>query len=193
MSLKVATPEEAAPTDLRVIRTRELLRAALLTLLEKQPLDTILVRDITTTARVGYATFYRHYPTKEDLLEDVAREQLIRLVDMASPVMDSVNTVAAFTALFSYVNEHRLLWTTLLTGGAAAAIKQELMRISRENTAARTPPEYWRTAELNVILIVTCTLEVLAWWLSQPDPMTVDEIVATLDKTIISPLITCDT
>jgi len=192
MNQKVEVPETAAVTDLRVIRTRELLRNALLTLLEKQPLDQILVRDITTTARIGYATFYRHYPTKEALLDELARDQVVRLVDMALPVMDSTNTLTAYTTLFGYVNEHRLLWTTLLTGGAAGAIKQELLRVSRETAAARTPPEKWRTAELNVILVVTCTVELLAWWLSHSDPMTVEEIASTFYQTIVSPLMICN-
>jgi AcrR family transcriptional regulator len=188
MNQKVDESQTAALTDLRVIRTRELLRNALLTLLEQKPLDQIVVRDITTAARIGYATFYRHYQTKEALLDDLARDQVDQLVGMALPVMDSVNTLAAYTTLFTYVNEHRLLWTTLLTGGAASAIKQELLRVSRETAAARTAPEKWRTTELSVILVVTCTVELLAWWLSQPDPMTVEEVARIFDETIILPL-----
>jgi AcrR family transcriptional regulator len=189
MNQKLRTAEATPPTDLRIIRTRELLRGALLALLEEKPLDQIVVRDITAAARIGYATFYRHYATKEALLDDLARDQVDRLVDMALPVLDAANSLAAYTTLFTYVNEHRLLWTTLLTGGAASAIKQELLRVSRETAAARTPPKKWRAAELGVILVVTCTVELLAWWLSQSEPMSVEEIAQTFDETIVSPLI----
>lgn len=179
---------EAVPvvSDLRIIRTREALRDGLLTLLEQKPLDQIVIRDITTTARVGYATFYRHYPTKEALLEELARVQVHQLVDLTLPVLDSKNSLAAFTALFSCVSEHRTLWTTLLTGGAAGAIKQELLRVSREVAAARLGVENWPATELKVILVTTCIVELLAWWLSQPNPLTVTEVAAILDGTVIS-------
>lgn len=190
MNQKMGKVETSELTDLRSIRTRELLRTALLKLLEQRSLDEIVIRDITTTARVGYATFYRHYPTKEALLDDLAREQVEHLVNMSLPVLDSANTLAAYTTLFSYVDQHRSMWTTLLTGGAASAIKQQLLHLSREVAATRSVLDSAPATELRVVLVVTCTVELLAWWLGQPNPMSVDDIAKTFDDTIISPMMT---
>lgn len=184
----MGTFEPSSPTDLRQIRTRELLHAALLKLLEQRPLQDIGVREITTAARIGYATFYRHYPTKEALFDDIARQQVEDLVKMSLPVFDSADTLAAYTTLFTYVDQHRVLWKTLLTGGAAPAIKQQLMHLSREVASERSDINDDPATELRVILVVTCTVELLAWWLAQPTPLSVDEIAAMFDKTIVSPL-----
>ena len=55
--------------DLRVQRTRSLLRQALIELVQEQGYEPISVRDITKRAQVGYKTFYRHYDGKEALLQ----------------------------------------------------------------------------------------------------------------------------
>ncbi|HNS56824.1 MAG TPA: hypothetical protein PKO34_07210, partial [Smithellaceae bacterium] len=129
-----------------------------------KPLEEILVRDITTAARTGYATFYRHYATKDALLADLGRQQVLFLVETSLPVLDNQNFLAAFTVLFGHVNEHRAVWTTLLNGGAAHAIKQELLRVALAVALERVQGIDRAALELRVILIVTCLVEVLLWW-----------------------------
>ncbi|NCF69861.1 MAG: TetR/AcrR family transcriptional regulator, partial [Chloroflexi bacterium] len=48
-----------ATTDRRIRRTRRLLEAALLDLVDEQPYPSITIRDITDRADIGYATFFR--------------------------------------------------------------------------------------------------------------------------------------
>ena len=54
--------------DRRIRRTRRALAAALTSLTSERPYLSIQVRDITDRADVGYATFYRHYESKDDLM-----------------------------------------------------------------------------------------------------------------------------
>src|SRR5581483_38901 len=118
--------------DPRAVRSREALRRAFLELLETKPLDQITIQEITGRAGVGYVTFFRHHGTKESLLNEIAADQIRRLVDLTLPVLDAVDSRAASLALCSYVNEHRALWSTLLTGGAAAVLREEYIRVSAE-------------------------------------------------------------
>ena len=62
--------------DPRTVRTREALRNALLRLLERKPLEQITIREIVAHAKISYVTFFRHHPTKEALLHDIAAEQV---------------------------------------------------------------------------------------------------------------------
>src|SRR5262245_65774233 len=55
-------------TDRRVRRTRELLRVALLELIQEQGYDRITVQDILDRADIGRSTFYAYYRDKDDLL-----------------------------------------------------------------------------------------------------------------------------
>ncbi len=53
--------------DPRIARTRSLLWATLVALIEERGYAAITVRDITTRANVNRSTFYRHYEDKDDL------------------------------------------------------------------------------------------------------------------------------
>jgi AcrR family transcriptional regulator len=57
--------------DRRVARTRRLLKAALIELIDEQPYEQITIRDITDRADIGYATFFRHYDGVDDLMLEI--------------------------------------------------------------------------------------------------------------------------
>lgn len=58
------------PTDRRVGKTRKAIFAALNELMQEKKYSKITVQEIIDRADVGRATFYAHFPTKEDLLSD---------------------------------------------------------------------------------------------------------------------------
>jgi len=161
---------------------------ALLRLLELKPLDEIIVRDICDAANVGYTTFFRHHPTKESLLDDVAAEQIRQLVGLALPVADAADTRAASEALFTYVDEHRKLWFTLLTGGAEGAMRSEFLRISREIAATRARPGTWPPADIAIILVVSSTIELISWWLRQRKPLSIQQVAEIHESIIVTPV-----
>ena len=140
----------------------------MLALIERKPLEQITIREIAAEAGVHYATFFRHHPTKEALLDHVAAEQIDRLVALSLPLFDRADSQAAVVALCTYVSEHRILWTALLTGGAAGAMREALLRISRQVAVDRAPREGGLPLELAVNCSVSLIFETLAWWLAQP-------------------------
>jgi AcrR family transcriptional regulator len=192
MDHKLHKPHLSTAQDARAVRTREALRRALLRLLGTKPLDQITIRDISTSARVGYTTFFRHHPTKDSLLNDVAAEQIKRLIDLVLPVLDAGDTRAVSVALCTYVDQHRALWFTLLTGGAAGALREEFTRMSRQIAATRSQPDHWLPNEVAVILVISATIELLAWWLRQKDPLTIEQIAKIHDRIVVSPTLNSD-
>lgn len=56
--------------DRRVQRTRDLLRNALMQLIQEKGYDTVTIEEITERANLGRTTFYLHYQSKDDLLLD---------------------------------------------------------------------------------------------------------------------------
>jgi AcrR family transcriptional regulator len=185
---KIYQPHLSTATDARAVRTREALRTALLRLLESQPLDQITILDIASEAGIGYTTFFRHHPSKESLLNDIAAEQVRNLVGLSAPMMQGTDVRMAAQTLCNYVNEHRSLWTTLLTGGAAAAIREELLRISRQMAALHKQPQGWMPAEVGVVLAVGGIVELLAFWLRQSNPMPSERVAEILDLVVIAPV-----
>src|SRR5690349_11429109 len=67
-------------TDPRVIRTRQMLRDALIALILERGYDAISIQDITDKAGLRRATFYLHYKDKDELLFTVLRESFDHLV-----------------------------------------------------------------------------------------------------------------
>lgn len=189
MNRKLEESAVSIVTDARMLRSREALRGALLQLLQDKPLEQITIREITAQAGVGYATFFRHHPTKEALLRDLAADQINGLAGMALPALSAIDSRATCVALCSYVNERRALWATLLTGGAAGALREEFIRASRE-AAAHFDAHDWLPVELGVVHASSAIIEILAWWLRQPKPISVARIAEIMDRLVVGPLVT---
>ncbi|WP_033543038.1 TetR/AcrR family transcriptional regulator [Planococcus sp. CAU13] len=68
-------------TDLRVSKTKEALREALLNLLKQKSLNSISVTELCQAAKVNRGTFYAHYGQVENLFEDYFRTIMKDLAD----------------------------------------------------------------------------------------------------------------
>jgi AcrR family transcriptional regulator len=180
-------PHLKTAKDARAVRTREALRNALLQLLGLKPLDKITILDICQTAGIGYTTFFRHHPTKEALLDEIAAEEIAHLIGLTVPIAESKDVHAAGIALFNYVSEHRKLWSALLTGGAEAAMRNEFLRLSREVAATRTRTNDWPPSDISTILVVSSTVELVSWWLQQKKPLPTEEVASIYARIIIQP------
>jgi AcrR family transcriptional regulator len=165
----------------------------LLRLLEEQSFDQITIRDICASAGTGYATYFRHYPDKAALLSDLAAVGISELLERAVPILYAVDTRAACVTLCEYVDERRLLWSTLLTGGAAGTLREEFMRQGRllavQAKAAKRRRVSWLPADLAVVFGVSGVIEVLAWWLQHRREFTVEQIAAIVDRLVVTPVL----
>ena len=188
MSLNVSKrTRPAAVTDLRMLRTRQALRRALLALLDRNQLDQITIRDIVAEAGVGYATFFRHHASKEELLNEIAAEQVGSLMALTLPLLDPTDTRVSCLALAKYVDKHRALWSALLTGGAAGTLRAEFIRLAQE-AAANVRSNEWIPVEHGAVYGVTATIEILTWWLRRPaGEYTPEQVAEFIDRLVVAP------
>ncbi|MCT2397963.1 TetR/AcrR family transcriptional regulator [Novosphingobium mangrovi (ex Huang et al. 2023)] len=181
--------KRAMPTDARQIRSRKALNSALLALLEERSFDQLTIREITARAGTGYATFFRHYPDKEALLSDVATDEIAHLLAMTTPILYESNSYESTLALCRYVAEHARLWSALLTGGAAAIVRNEFIDQARALVEeARTTPD-WLPSDLGVVHGTGSTFDILAWWLGEKNDLKVQDVATILHRLVIAPLI----
>jgi AcrR family transcriptional regulator len=174
--------------DARARRTMRLLRDALLSLVEIGPVERITVEDIVETAGIGRSTFYRHFETKEALIEEIATTEIEQLVDLVFPLLSATDSRVTCLALAGYVSDRRKLWSVLLTGGASAIMRDTFVRLA----SARAPTsiagfEPNLPIELGVVSGVGATIEILAWWLRQADPVSVQQLAEYLDRLSVRP------
>lgn len=162
-----STPAKAE--DARIVKSRNALQEALLRLILRGPFEQITIREITTEAGVSYPTFFRHFSSKEKLLEYIATEEVHRLLTLAQPVFEQ-DSLAALTIQCEYVQQHRALWTTLLTEGASSIMREEFLRVAREiglrreETGKLSNPSFPR--DLAAPFGASGMFEIFSWWLT---------------------------
>lgn len=171
--------------DPRMKRTRAALCSAMLTLLEEKAFEEISIRDITERAQIGYATFFRNYESTRAVLRDLIEDQIRQVIELTVPAIERTGGRAAALALCTFVDEHRSLWSALLTGGAAGIVREEF---TRQGAQVRTTParRAWLPVELANIFAVSAIVEILTWWLQRGPGLTVEEIARILDRLVIS-------
>ena len=174
--------------DARVARTRSSLRNALMTLLEEKPFADITIRDITAKANAGYATFFRHYETKNALLHDLAADEVAAMISLSTQNSVVHNTSAITHAICAYVQKRRTLWSALLTGGAAGMLREEFLRQGRQVAVARASMT-WLPVELSVLFTIAGTVEVLAWWLRSGSDFDVDAAADILNRLVFTNIV----
>lgn len=173
------------PDDARVERSVDALRAALLELIEHKSFDQISIRNITEAAGLSYPTFFRRFAKKEELLADIAADEVRKLLSLSETAIDKRNTQESGAMLCQYVQEHRRLWAVLITGGAATAMRQEFMRIAQEIAETRPRQNPWLPIELAVPFVTSGIFEIIAWWMRQPEDYPTANVVKIFDALII--------
>jgi AcrR family transcriptional regulator len=98
--------------DERVVRTRQRLDAAFVELLGRRAYGNIRVSDITKKARVGRATFYAHYCSKDELL----RSQFERIVAPMLAIKKDDPGLIDVSGLLSHVQTAPRLFKALVVG-----------------------------------------------------------------------------
>lgn len=90
----------------QVLRTREWIFNALLTLLETMPYEDIKISNITDKADVARQTFYRNYKSKDDIIINYLDDRFNEFKVKAKEVQNR-STAATFILSFELFMEHR--------------------------------------------------------------------------------------
>ena len=173
------------PRDARQVRSRAALHAAMLELLAERPFEAITVKEITDRAGVGYATFFRHYPTKEALLEDAVAGEIRHMVGLTLVEMDRHDAIASCELMCRHVDGNRPLWTALLSGRAHQTVREELIRISVE--VAETRATGWPPVAIGTRISAGAIIDILSWWLTQAPDTPQDKVVQLLYELAVGP------
>ena len=86
------------------IRSKMLIRNALITLLNKKPLSDISVTDIVKFADTNRGTFYNHYSNPLDILEEIKNE----LMEKLSVVLKNSKNTSSIDDLLDIINSYFL-------------------------------------------------------------------------------------
>lgn len=109
-------------TDPRIIRTKLLLRNALIDLINEKGFEGTTIRDLMQKAGLNRGTFYLHYRDKYDLLEQSKEDMLNNILEIVKNIDPiQIKKYAArnephpvFLELFDFFTSHALFFKVLL-------------------------------------------------------------------------------
>ena len=174
--------------DRRIQRTRQLLEAALLSLIKEKDFDAISVQEIIDRANVGRATFYAHYDNKEDLLESgfegllAALRERQREARLQGSAPD--DRLFGFSRhLLAHADEHRDIFPAMVSrrGGALIQhlLRNLLVKVVREDVkemVAAQPGTRPVPEEAMVQFIAGGLFGLMMWWLGGKRRLSVEDV-----------------
>jgi AcrR family transcriptional regulator len=174
--------------DPRVRRTRQLLRNALIELIQEKGYDDITVKDITERATLNRATFYLHYRDKEDLLakgfaeiwEELTRQNPLPIGPEGTIAFEGTKTTILND--FKHLNENAEFYRVMLGAQGVPEFIYRMQNHVYESTAARLRSVLGelpvRPVPIEIVLhfIASAYVGIMEWWLANDQPYTPDEM-----------------
>ncbi len=152
--------------DRRVLRTRRMLKSALIELILEQGLDSISIRTLTDRADVGYATFYRHCKSKEELLMQIFLDLNAELLDH---LQNRPTHYEEALALYEFVAEKRDVYLAACQLPRDHPAIEKAKSHMRELFVARTVNGVEVESPLEVYINHTMNSiwELIRWWIEE--------------------------
>ncbi len=179
--------------DLRVRRTKQILRQALMDLMNEKSYEAITVAEIAERAMVNRTTFYRHYEDKSDLFTRGMDEMLDEIWNTLWSVPEEMEdngidkprqyTLAMLTHIKHNLDFYKLMFGPRGSGdfvlrmrdSAVDAFRHRLTHVVDHNHSTPRMP-------LVVLahLLAGSLLGLLSWWVKEDCRVSVEDIAAFL-------------
>ncbi|MBK0010005.1 MULTISPECIES: TetR/AcrR family transcriptional regulator C-terminal domain-containing protein [Priestia] len=166
-------------TDLRVIRTRKMIKESFIDLIQEKGYESITIRDIADNALINRATFYLHYVDKQDLVDKLIDEVFEELTDIINPCIyiqkKRVNISqfqsmieAIFTNIFHNATFYQIMLSEKGVHGfnrrmqevIQEKFRKEFATINLQEQKFSTPPE------LLIHFISSALIGTVEWWVN---------------------------
>ena len=170
--------------NLRVKRTKILLREALIALIEEKGFDALTVGDLTERAMVSRAAFYRNYQDKYDLVEQIFEDAMSALRDAVGEMGPHQHPPEVWVKFLEHIAAYSRLYRALL-GSRGSSWFVRKMRASLSDMVVMHGHEHRRSAEGPALsffedwvpdLVSTMLVEAITWWLERGRPVTPREM-----------------
>lgn len=182
--------------DPRVLRTRALLRDALVQFVAEKNFSSLTIKDVTRRAGLDRTTFYLHYTGLHELLEDCARDlfnQMRTEIYANKPVHlqhDSVRLEPFVESVFHHIEKHEKFYRAMLGRQGDPFFRglfQELLSELIFEPIALEPRREDSDHQLEMTLRFFSAgfTGIAAWWLEKGMPVPVEQAARQITRTIL--------
>lgn len=163
------------PFDIRVIKTAQNIQQSFLTLLEQKEFQDITVQDILDQAQINRTTFYKHYPNKnalaQQLVDDFKQKVLLPVLQerFSKPTLEFAQTAAPI--MMAVRQQLRPLWKIETP---KIHLKQEIYQIVKQRYIQEMPKEMLdenSDLELQAHLYASLLLATMTYALNTDQPL----------------------
>ena len=92
--------------DLRIKKTKRAIRSAFAELIKEKPMEKITVKEIAERAEINKTTFYAHYETVYDLVDQLAQETVAEVISQINTAQNLLDNPRAFVKeIYGALNE----------------------------------------------------------------------------------------
>ncbi len=173
--------------DPRIKRTLQVIKDAMISLMDEKGFDNITVRDITGRAEINRATFYLHYRDKHDLLEKIVEElmhqfftsiQLPPAFEADDFCMDADTPPPSFIRQFEHIGEYAHFYKVMLGPNGLPGFAARMENVIRDSFYQRSALAHPNESNLKIpreIIIRYSTsahLGIIMYWLENDMPYT---------------------
>jgi AcrR family transcriptional regulator len=162
--------------NLRVRRTRKLLREALIELIDERDFERLTVGEITERAMVSRAAFYRNYRDKYELVEQIFDEAMGAVLGtMAGGAADP--PLDRWVVFFEHIAEYHRLYGALLgrRGSPWFATRMRATLAGMVSEHLEIPdasrPGRAKADALVPTVLAAMFVQAITWWLDQGRPV----------------------
>ena len=173
--------------DRRVRRTRKGLATALVELVNEKGYDAITIREITDRADIGYATFFRHYDSKDELMLGMFNQIMEDLKSQAVEA-DRGPIEGRGYVLFKHVDQNSGLYSGLLQSSEFSrrlrkAIGDEMLENFDRLSGSIAHPAF--PLEVAANHCVSAVMGLMDWWLAKGKQIDIDRMAKIYERLII--------
>ena len=166
-----------------VIRTRRMIRAAFVELLNEKPFEKITATDIINRADINRSTFYSHYKGMEGMVDDIlneALEQFQHLLEQSDITVFFERTDEVLCNIRQFAEEnqelYRLLGRSTFTAEKLETLKAALVHQIMESPNLRPHNRNILSGEICVRMFMNGILDTYLQWLAGDIPCKFDDL-----------------
>ena len=178
--------------DLRIIKTKKVLFASLLSLMKQKDFDKIKVSDICEEALINRSTFYAHYEDKYDLLIDLVEDLKNSILkELKVNPHDNISKeyfMNLLSILINHIDENRDIYSAIIIHNKNSFLIDFLSDVINRDISQRLENNYHVDSNIPISTIVKFYLggivNIGVDWIINPNKYTKDEILSYLNKLI---------
>lgn len=117
--------------DRRVLYTKMFLKESLLDLMKEKPIDKITPTELCRRAEINRNTFYKHYYTTRDLLQEIEEEFSAQIVESLGAKLHQNDTLQLLQQICQIVLDKKEFCKILLSANGDPAFMQDVIMLGK--------------------------------------------------------------